>query len=298
MPWTQLPAVVTAALARLPAACSPGGRGWCAAAAGVLEASAPKPGNVQPGAAFPDLSHADLVNAALASAEALEAAPAAPLGRTIRAAVAAARGVTPSNANLGIVLAIAPLAAADTGGPLTPAAVAAVLSRLTPADAADVWEAIGMAGAGGLGTAPTSDLHGPPPADLLAAMRAARDRDRIAGLWADGYEPLFAGLVRDLAAECAAGADLDDAIVRGFLRQLAREPDSLIARRHGAATAAAVAAEAARVLAAGAGWRSAAAEFDRTLRAPRRLNPGTTADLVAAALYILLRDPAAGSRLP
>jgi triphosphoribosyl-dephospho-CoA synthetase len=44
------------------------------------------------------------------------------------------------------------------------------------------------------------------------------------------------------------------------------------------------------VLAAGADWRPAAATFDHTLRFPKRVNPGTTADLMAAALYILLRD--------
>jgi triphosphoribosyl-dephospho-CoA synthetase len=31
-------------------------------------------------------------------------------------------------------------------------------------------------------------------------------------------------------------------------------------------------------------------EFDLSLRSPRRLNPGTTADLTAAALYILFRS--------
>jgi triphosphoribosyl-dephospho-CoA synthase len=298
-----LPAVVLALLTRLPTECLPGGRGWCAAAAGILEASAPKPGNVHPGAAFPDLSHADLVAAAVASARALEAAPHERLGCTIRTAVAASRAVTPSNANLGIILLIAPLAAADDEEPLNAECVARVLARLTPDDAADVWEAIGVAHAGGLGSASKWDLRGPPPPDLLAAMDEARDRDQIARLWARGYEPLFAGPVRDLRAELAecsvasgraaataSGPDFDTAIVRTFLRQLAREPDSLIARRHGAATAAEVSRRAAEVLAAGSGWRRAAAEFDRFLRAPRRLNPGTTADLIAAALYAVLRN--------
>ncbi len=300
-----LPATVTTILTGLPAGCRPGGRGWCAAAAGILEASAAKPGNVHPGAAFADLTHADLVAAAVASAAPLEAAPHEPLGRTIRAAVAASRGVTSSNANLGIILVVAPLAAADAGGPLDPAAVARVLAGLTPADAADVWAAIGLASAGGLGRAAKWDLGDPPPADLRGAMREARDRDQIARLWADGYEPLFTGPVADLRLELAEktpvtgraatlpGPDLDTAIVRTFLRQLAREPDSLIARRHGAAIAADVSRRAAEVLAAGAGWRTAAAAFDRFLRAPRRLNPGTTADLVAAALYVVLRSQAA-----
>lgn len=283
-----------APLAGLPRECSAWGRGWCAAAAGVLEASAPKPGNVHPGAAFPDLCHDELMAAARAVAPAFEAAPDTPLGRTIRTAVAAARAVTRSNANLGIILAIAPLATADTGGQLTPAAIAATLARMTTADAADVWAAIRLAGAGGLGTVATCDLGGPPPSDIHAAMHEARDRDQIARLWVTDYEPLFTGPVRDLAAELALHATVEDAIVRTFLRQLSREPDSLIARRHGAATAADVSRRAAGVLAAGTDWRRAAGEFDRFLRVPRRLNPGTTADLVAAALYILLRDPSAG----
>ena len=43
------------------------------------------------------------------------------------------------------------------------------------------------------------------------------------------------------------------------------------------------------------GRPAAVAAFDDALRCPRRLNPGTTADVVAAALYILLRG---GDLLP
>ena len=269
----------------LPSSCRAWGRGWCAAAAGMLEAWAAKPGNVHPAAAFADLSHADLVAAALAIAPAMERAAEVPLGRTILAAVTASRAVTRSNANLGIVLAIAPLAAA-----VTPDRVAEPLARLGPADAVDVWEAIAAARPGGLGTSDRHDVRAPPPPDLLAAMQAAADRDQIARLWATGYAELFAGPVADLAAEVAAGGPLDDAIVRTQLRQLARATDTLIARRHGPAVAADVSRRAAEVLAAGGEWRGAAAAFDATLRRPRRINPGTTADLVAAALYILLCD--------
>jgi triphosphoribosyl-dephospho-CoA synthetase len=37
-------------------------------------------------------------------------------------------------------------------------------------------------------------------------------------------------------------------------------------------------------------WRPAAAAFDAALRMPPGINPGTTADLIATALYILLDD--------
>lgn len=277
--------IVHAGLARLAAAVRPGGRGWCAGAACILEASAAKPGNVHPGAAFPDLAYDDLVAAAVAIAPAMDRAAAAPLGSTIRTAVEAAARVTRSNANLGIVLAIAPLAAASS-----PDRVAEPIAGLGPADAADVWLAIAAARPGGMGTSDRHDLRSAPPADLLDAMRAAAGRDQIARLWATDFVGLFTGPVADLTAELDAGRTLHDAIVRSHLRQLAREPDTLIARRHGAEVAADVSRRAARVLEEGAAWRSAAAAFDRSLRTPLRLNPGTTADLLAAALYILLVD--------
>ncbi len=276
----------------------PGSRGWCAAEACRLEATAEKPGNVHPGASFSDLDHAELVAAGRAIAPAIEAAPSRPLGQTILAAVSASRRVTRSNANLGIILAIAPLASVPgeaAGRPFRPDDVTAVLDRLTPEDAADTWEAIAVAAPGGMGQRGRWDLAGPPPDDLLAAMAAAAPHDRIARLWTEGWGPLEDGLVGDLLAEVAAGRPLGEGIVRGFLRQLAREPDTLIARRHGSEVAADVSRRAAAVIEQPEGaWREAATAFDRSLRHPRRINPGTTADLCAAALYILLRD----GRLP
>ena len=292
------------ALAALPSGCRPWGRGWCGALAGILEAAAPKPGNVHPAASFPDLSFADLAAAAVAIAPSLDAAAARPLGATVVEAVRASRSATPSNANLGIVLLLAPLAAAPDDGPGRPgglaAAVERVLAEAGPRDAALVWEAIALARPGGLGTSDRWDVAGPPPTDIRAAMRHAAPRDTIASLWAFGFEPLVAGPVADIAAALADGLPLEAAIIRGHLRQLARRPDSLIARRHGEAIAAEVSAGAADVVAAESrpGWQAAVAAFDHRLRSPRRLNPGTTADLVAAALYILLRDGRLRPALP
>jgi len=284
---------VAAATGRLPAELTPGGRGWSATVASILEAAAAKPGNVHPAAAFPDLSFADLVAAGIAIGPALEAAAELPLGEVILAAVRAATVATPSNANLGIILAIAPLAAVPgQARPLGGADVAAVFERLDAADAAAIWQAIRLARPGGLGRADRFDLADPPPADIRGAMREAAGRDAIAALWAEGYDSLFKGPVADLATALASGACLETAIIRSHLRQLARRPDSLIARRHGLATAELVSAEAAALVAGETkpGWAAGLAAFDAALRQPRRLNPGTTADLVAAALYILLRE--------
>jgi triphosphoribosyl-dephospho-CoA synthase len=287
--------------AAAPLGVAPHGPGWAATMACGLEAAAPKPGNVHPGASFADLSHAELLAAATAIGPVLEQAATAPLGEVILDAVRRSRGVTRSNANLGMILAIAPLAAlpADawaevhdrSPGDRLDGAVHRVLARLTPHDAACIWEAIAVAGPGGLGSTGQHDLRGPPPDDILIAMRLAADHDQIARLWAGGYADLRSGLVADLEAGLSAGGPWREAVVKAFLRQLARTPDSLVARRHGSAAAAAISTRAAGVLAVPPAARAGAiAAFDRSLRDPVRLNPGTSADLVATALYILLRS--------
>jgi len=286
-PTTLTPRAV-AAIADL--RCAPGGRGWSAAVAAILEATAAKPGNVHPEASFPDLRYEDMLAAAAAIAAAFDDAASAGPGQTILAAVEAARSATETNANLGIILLIAPLAAVPDDEPLDAAAVDRVLTTLDATDASLVWRAIARAKPGGMGRVGAWDLAAPPPDDLRAAMRTAATRDRIARYYADGFAPLFAGPVADLEAAVRAGMPLLHAIVDCHIRQLAREPDSLIARKHGAASAATVSASAAAILGLPAVERPAAiVTFDAALRSPERLNPGTTADIVAAALYILIR---------
>jgi triphosphoribosyl-dephospho-CoA synthase len=296
-PFDRFGEMVTAAALTIPPGLQRGGIGWCAAVASILEAAAAKPGNVHPGASFDNLTFADFVAAGIAIAAPLEHAWSQPLGQTILDAVRSAVVATPSNANLGIVLLIAPLAAVPLHrAPLTPAHVEAVLARLNASDAAAIWQAIQLARPGGMGKSDRHDLAGPPPADIREAMALAADRDTIASLWARGFGPLFAGPVADLAATLSADVPLETAIIKTYLRQLARRPDSLIARRHGDQTACEVSARAADLVAleAGPNWSASLDAFDAALRRPRRLNPGTTADLIAAALYILLRD----DRLP
>ncbi len=286
---------------RMPTTLPPYGAGWAASMACLLEASAPKPGNVHPAAGFPDLTHDDLVAAALAIGPILEQAADMPLGWVILEAVRQSRRVTRSNANLGMILAIAPLAAVAPDGWPTGAeddtvaslsvAVAAVLGSLDAADTAAIWKAIGEAGPGGMGTTARHDLAGPPPGSILDAMQLAAGHDSIAALWTRGYASVLGGLIVDLSIALSRVVDWREAVVDAFLRQLARAPDSLILRRHGSRIAVEVSGRAAAVIATiPPDRREAVAAFDRSLRDPVRINPGTTADLVAAALYILLRS--------
>lgn len=297
----DLPAAAAALSAISPPAM---GRGWAAAAASILEASAAKPGNVHPHAAFVDLRFEDLAAAAVAIRPAMDAAPSRPLGETIHAAVTASRRVTRSNANLGIVLAIAPLAAVADAP--TPEGVAEVLASLDARDAQLIWEAFAIARPGGLGESPRHDLAGPPPEDVLEAMAEARSRDAIAELWSDRYKEFLSaghdnssrGMVAILREELGSRRPAGRGIVQAFLRRLAAEPDSLITRRHGLEAAEEVSREAADILTKDdPSQDQALVAFAQRLHAgreiagrPRPLNPGTTADLVAAGLFVLLRE--------
>ncbi len=84
--------------------------GRCAQLACILEVMARKAGNVHPGRAFDDLTHLDFLASAAAIVPAMDSDE--PLGRMILHAVEATRAVVSTNANLGIILLLAPLAAA------------------------------------------------------------------------------------------------------------------------------------------------------------------------------------------
>jgi triphosphoribosyl-dephospho-CoA synthase len=91
------------------------------------------------------------------------------------------------------------------------------------------------------------------------------------------------------------GLDWSTAALESYLRVLAEVPDTLIARKRGLAATRAVSERARVVLAAGepgSPERAQATEaFDSELRGDaNRLNPGTTADLVAAALFVALSE--------
>lgn len=260
-------------------------------AACVLEASAPKPGNVCPGRDFPDTSFPDFVLSALAIGPAFRDAATARVGRTIRRALEDTRRLVRPNTNLGLVLLLAPLArAAATGaGPLRQR-LACVLDALTLDDARDAYAAIRGAAPGGLGGAPAEDVAREPTVGLREAMRLAAGRDSIAREYATHYDLTFGTVVPALVRARARGLGWLGAAVEAHLETLAAVPDTLIARKLGGDAARQASARAAAVLQEPEPLQAAAlAVLDRWLRADgNRRNPGTTADLVGAGLFVAL----------
>lgn len=122
---------------------------------------------------------------------------------------------------------------------------------------------------------------------LLDLMRLSVDHDIVAREWATDYERSF-GLAKRLE-EMVCIYGLNDGVVRTFLEALAEVPDSLISAKFGREIAIQVSRQAAEAL------------LDPTLDKARQMdcelldrdiNPGSTADLIAASLFIfLLRNP-------
>ena len=223
--------------------------GQCACLACLLEATAPKPGNVHRGADFADLSFVDFVSSAVAVGPIMERAVATGVGATVLAAVAATRRWVGTNTNLGMVLLIAPLAAVPLDVPLREG-IHSVLQDLGADDARLAYQAIRLAQPGGLGQAEQMDVHGTAPVDLLAAMGAASARDLVAHQYTHGFAQVFAAAAW-LVAGRRRGWSLTDSIIYVQQQLLADFPDTLIARKCGEAVARVASQQARRVLSSG-----------------------------------------------
>jgi len=255
----------------------------------LWEATARKVGNVHPQRDFADLRYVDFLLSAAAIGPAFAKAPNRPVGEFILEVIEATRRVVRTNTNLGIVLLLAPLASVPASQPLA-AGLEQILSNLTVADSRNVFAAIRLACPGGLGEVPREDVHQQPTLPLREVMALAADRDLVARQYMNGFrEVLHVGVPR-LRDHLAAGEGLEDAIILTHLHFLAQYPDSLIARKHGLD----VAKEA---------TRRARAVLELAIRNPQSAirnsldawlcdgrNPGTSADLVTACLFVALRE--------
>jgi triphosphoribosyl-dephospho-CoA synthase len=262
----------------------------------IWEATARKPGNVHRFRDFADTSYLDFITSAAAMAPVIAVAQQYSVGATVSDIVHRSREVCPRNTNLGIALLLAPLAKAS---PLPDyrGNVRAVLDEMDTGgaeDVFDVYHAIRIAQPGGLGESAEQDVHHDPTLKLLDCMALAQERDLIARQYVNGFADVFVEAAPAIMAGIDRTGCLEGGIIHAHLHLMATFPDSLIARKRGGAEARESAERARAVLAAG--WpasesgRKAIIELDDWLRAESNTrNPGTTADLIASALFVLLR---------
>ncbi len=260
---------------------------------------APKPGNVTRYQDFHDTTCEDFLISAWAAAPVFAKAGELSVGDIILTARKASSRLVAPNTNLGIILLLAPLAKAAFYALPTEVAlrqrVDDVLKTLTVDDCSKAYMAIRAARPGGLGKIEKYDVRDEPNITLLDAMHLAKDRDSIAFEYSSDYHITFTLGYPALLKARQQVPCWTMAVVQAFLMILSEIPDTLIARKLGMEKAQEVSKKAGEVLEAGRPgskeWNEARVDLDRYLREDNnRLNPGTTADLITASLFVLFLE--------
>jgi triphosphoribosyl-dephospho-CoA synthase len=299
----------------------------CLELAMLLEVSAAKPGNVNLTAGFEGTRVEHFLASAVAAEFWFEEAArrgiavhdkklgvnAVGMGRIIKECTADINAWQKGgNTLLGTVMLLVPIAVAAGMTP-TEENFGFEFSRLrenlrlavestTAEDAVHLYEAIGVAKPSGLGGAPDLDVTDPASktrllkenVSLYEVFKIAAGYDDICSEWVNNYPITFDLAYPYLTAQLKRG-DLNTAVVHTFLKVLSEHPDTFIARKVGAEKARKVSLDAKKVLELGGlktpEGRKNILEFDRRLReSGNLLNPGTTADITAAALALCTLD--------
>ena len=273
----------------------------------ILEATAPKAGNVFPGQSFADLNYSDFIAAAELTSQCF-IHKAKRISERMLDSIIQVRDQQGTNVNLGIVLLLGPLVAADEAihNALIPTKastpkrsqitslsdwinpVSKTLDQFDQVDGSCIYRAIALASAGGLGTSNELDVNETHRSiDICEAMIVAKDRDQIAKQYSIGFRELILELTPILSDSISATGDVLRGVCQAQIQFLAKTPDTLIARKNGLRVAREVQNRAKSV----DPWDATQVDsLDQYLRSNgHQLNPGTTADLLAAALYLLLR---------
>jgi len=255
-------------------------------------ASTPKPGNVDRARDHPGLRFEHFLAGAVGARRGLaDAADGDPVGAAFEAAVEGMSHQSGGNTQFGALLLLTPLVRAAGMGHCDPDGASAVVADTTVADAAGFYRAFehvdvavdeppaGTAAPDvrlGAEAVPELERRGLTLADVMAESAAT---DGVAAEWTGGFPRTFEAATRLVAAE----GPVTDRAARVYLELLAGEVDTFVRTQHDRETAEEVTERAAAALAGAADPADLAEEF-----VERGINPGTTADITAGALFVAL----------
>lgn len=255
-------------------------------------AGTPKPGNVDRHHDHDDLRFEHFLTGAVGASGAFRDVPDAPLGETFRRAVEGMSHQQGGNTQFGAILTVLPLAYAAADGDLTRASAAAIVEGTTVDDAVGFYRAFDHVDVA-VGDPPDgmADLDVRRGGDAEPALRErgvtlhevmerSADIDGVAAEWVDGFGRVFAAGETILDDQ----GPVPDRAARAYLEMLAAEPDTFVVKTHDRATAERVRD---RAQAVEAGARTPTELADDLVA--EGINPGTTADLTAGALFVALR---------
>jgi triphosphoribosyl-dephospho-CoA synthase len=259
----------------------------------LLEVSGtPKPGNVDREREYDDLRFEHFLTGAVGTLSGFEiVATGGPVGEAFERAIAGMSQQRGGNTQFGAVLLTVPLVAAAARGDLSREAAREVVEGTTVEDAVNFYRAFDH-----VNVAVDDPPEGMEALDvrrggdaesairereltLADVMERSADIDGIAAEWVDGFPRTF---------EAGHGIETADGPVTNraaalFLALLATEVDTFVRTQHDAETALEVKNRAAACLDGEENVYDLAEEF-----VERDINPGTTADIVAGALFLAL----------
>ena len=259
----------------------------------LLEVSGtPKPGNVDRHREYDDLRFEQFMAGAVGALSGLRmAAEGEALGDAFERAVEGMGSQSGGNTQFGALLSLVPLVSAAATDRLSPEGVRAIVEETTVEDACGFYRAFEHVDVAVRD--PPNDLdeldvrRGSDATEairdrsvtLSEIMERSADRDGVAAEWVCGFKRSF---------EAAGWLLEDDGPIykrasRAFLRLLAAERDTFVVTRNGESVATEATERARAVLEGSEDAEELAVEF-----VERDINPGTTADLTAAALFIAL----------
>ncbi|MFC6716969.1 triphosphoribosyl-dephospho-CoA synthase [Natrialbaceae archaeon GCM10025810] len=260
-------------------------------------AGTPKPGNVDRRRDLADLRFEHFLAGAVGARDGLElAAEGAAVGPAFERAVAGMAAQGGGNTQFGALLLLVPLVRAARDD-LSQPHVEAVVEETTVADAAAFYRAFEHVDVfvddppeglepldvrRGAEAVPALEERG---LTLLDVMERSAPADDVAREWTTGFERSFAAAER--IAE--APGPVPDRAAATFLSLLAERPDTLVVKRSGESVAADATARARELYEANA-LETAPERVEAFADdlVSRGVNPGTTADLVAAGLFVAL----------
>jgi len=300
----------------------------CASLAALMEVSAyPKPGNVHrtrdlPGTSFEHFLAGgvaigpDMRELALRGQDAFSGAldwDQINVGKSVlNAVIDSLEWQRGGNVNLGVVLLFAPIAAAAGATLHESASIDAlslrenlekVVKATVPGDTVDIYKAINLAmSPETLGNVKELDVTDENSLERLKdetispleVFETCAERDSICREWVTSFQITFEVSYPELKSSLNKGS-VNDAIINTFMHVLSQYPDSLITRKSDAAQATEVSKQAKTILEAGGAstvkGKKLLWALDEELHGARGdLNPGTTADLTAAAIFVMLLE--------
>lgn len=288
--------------------------GKCAQIASVLEVSGhPKPGNVHRTQNFSDMVFEDFLLSGIAIGKTMEKSAAKGfdlrdkpekwqdinLGNLILEAVTETDHWVANNTNLGIIMLLTPICAA-AGATHNfnnlRSRIHQIMKSTTPQDAVNLYQAINMADAGGMGEQEELDVSSDSSVqklleeniNMFSVLEMSSEWDKLS------YEltnqmPVTFDLGFPLFAKIKSEYGINQATVQTFLTILSEVPDTLISRKCGEEKAKEVSAHAKSILEEGGiltnKGQQLMEKFDHEL-IENGLNPGTTADFTASSIMI------------